>query len=97
MRFKDSIKYNIPGTVLILMAAEKVYNKHGKEVVITSLMDGKHMKNSKHYIGEAVDLRTYFFSKNTVLAVAADLQKELGSNYDVLVEEDHIHIEYDPE
>lgn len=96
MRFKAGVFYTIPGIVKILMASEKVYNKHKTEVVITSLMDGTHKKNSKHYSGEAADLRIWAFDPIQVKLVAEDLKKELGKDYDVVIEGDHIHIEYDP-
>jgi len=54
------------------------------------------MEGSKHYEGMAVDLRTFFFTREEVENVATDLHAELGEDYDVVVEPTHIHVEYDP-
>lgn len=77
------------------IAAEKVYQKFGAELVITAGVDGKHMEGSLHYKGLALDLRT-FNLKGYETQVAEELRKELGDDYDVVLEGDHIHCEYDP-
>ena len=62
------------------------------EAVITSGRDGKHKVDSFHYTGKAFDLRT-----NHVLQALTDaIKDELGPHYDVLLETDHIHVEWDP-
>ena len=67
-------------------------------VWITSGNDGKHMRGSKHYFNEAFDLRT----RNLVGGHAAartwvaKMQYELGSDYDIVLEKNHIHAEFDP-
>lgn len=96
MKFKHDVTYSIPGVVKIMLVAEDVYDDFGQEAVVTSLMDGKHKHNSKHYTGEAVDLRTFYFSTEEKEEVANILSDELGSDYDVVLESDHIHCEYDP-
>jgi hypothetical protein len=62
-------------------------------VTITSGNDGKHMKGSKHYTNEAIDIRSkdMFYPVGTTLRI----RKKLGRHYDVILERDHIHIEYD--
>lgn len=64
------------------------------EPTITSGKDGKHMRGSKHYTGDAIDLRCYDMKKVEETTKAID--KALGAGYDVVFEKDHIHIEYDP-
>ena len=68
----------------------------GKEAVTTSILDGKHSKGSKHYDGNAFDLRIYIYTKEQVNDYVELLKNELGPDYDVVLEDDHIHIEYDP-
>lgn len=81
--------------------ADSVYQENGAEAVITSGADGKHSRTSKHYpennasgLVEALDFRTW-----NVLhpgRVALRIREKLGPDYDVVLESDHIHIEYDP-
>ena len=58
--------------------------------------DGVHKKNSKHYNNEAIDIRTRDMSLNNKVLTQQWIKKWLGFNYDVVLETDHIHIEYDP-
>ena len=64
------------------------------EVTVTSGKDGVHSKNSKHYSGGAIDIR----SKDMKLPeyTTLRLKRKLGKDYDIVYEKDHIHIEYDP-
>jgi hypothetical protein len=78
------------------VVAEKVYKRYGQECVITSANDGKHGNKTLHHQGKALDLRTWTVSGREH-ALAAELRNELGPDYDVVVESDHIHVEHDPE
>jgi hypothetical protein len=76
--------------------AEPIMETWG-EFVVTSVNDGKHRQGSLHYEGLAFDIRTW------ALKTAADkehalreLKRALGPDYDVILEADHIHIEFDP-
>ena len=75
--------------------AEIVYKKYGAECVVTSANDGKHGDKTLHHKGLAVDWRTWNLN-GRVMEVAAEIRAELGPDYDVVVESDHIHCEYDP-
>ena len=77
------------------LVAEQVYKKFGAECVITAGTDGKHMEGSLHYKGRALDLRTFNVAGKE-LQVKVALQQALGKDYDVVIEKDHIHCEYDP-
>lgn len=68
----------------------------GREAVCTSILDGKHSKDSKHYSGNAFDLRIYIYTKEQVNDFVELLKNELRPDYDVVLEDDHIHVEYDP-
>jgi len=79
----------------------EIFRKHsGKNGTITSGLDGKHMAGSKHYSGEAVDLRSYHLNDEQTKNILKDLKNSLGNDYDVVDEtktkSPHIHIEYDP-
>lgn len=67
----------------------------GKEIVITSLLDGVHSKGSLHYKGEAFDLRVWIYTEKQKKALIYQLKKKLGINFDILDEETHLHIEFD--
>ena len=82
--------------LIILVVAESLWKKYGEELVWTAGLDGKHMEGSKHYTGEAVDLRTRYFNVATQRVVTKELRKRLGSQYDVVMHKTHIHAEFDP-
>jgi hypothetical protein len=80
--------------LLAIMIAESIYRETEGTMVITSLTDGQHKAGSLHHTGEAVDLRLPL--PVTRLQVISRLKTALGAEYDVVLESDHIHIEYDP-
>lgn len=81
--------------VKAIFTAMLVWKKHGMEALtITSARDGAHKKNSLHYHGKAFDLRTRDVAD--AVAMREELQQRLGLDFDVILEPDHIHVEYDP-
>jgi hypothetical protein len=85
-----------PETVLAISISHSIYLKHSYELTVTSIMDGKHSKNSLHYNGYAFDLRTNNLKGNDATLITNELSEALGDDYDVVLEKDHIHVEYDP-
>jgi hypothetical protein len=81
-----------------LDVASYVYEKHGKELVITSGSEfsTRHSETSLHYSGNAVDLRTSYFRSGEVDIVKAEIKERLGRDFDVVIESTHIHLEYQP-
>ena len=85
-----------------IATADQVWHWAGvDECWVTSGNDGKHMKGSKHYAGEAADLRSKNIPKAIKRKVLADLSRLLGNDWDVILEyvdepNEHFHIEYDP-
>lgn len=98
LRIKHSVKMDgiKPQIALAASIAASVYDQFGCDCVITSITDGKHMKKSLHYQGEAMDLRTRNVPKDQHIPLVNTLKGALGSEYDVVYEKDHIHVEYDP-
>ena len=68
----------------------------GREAIITSALDGVHMRNSLHYKGPAIDLRTRDLKNGVPQKLIRILKEKLGRSYDIVLEPDHIHLEYDP-
>lgn len=68
----------------------------GFDPVITSGNDSKHMAGSKHYTHNALDIRTSNIPPASREGFKAALKQRLGTDYDLIDEGDHIHLEYDP-
>lgn len=81
--------------LLALIVAEQVYNTLDAELTLTSCTDGIHGYSSLHYVGYAIDLRTSNINDNKFY-VAREITKRLTCEYDVVLEKDHIHIEFQP-
>lgn len=64
-------------------------------MVITSARDGVHMKGSKHYSGNAFDVRIAGLMAQDVQEVLRVWRRDLKA-FDILLESDHIHVEFDP-
>jgi hypothetical protein len=72
----------------------KIANGINYTMTITSANDGIHKKGSKHYENNAIDIRTRDMINRTL--TQKQIAYTLGKDYDVILESDHIHIEYDP-
>lgn len=82
--------------VLGLSICDSVYSKHGVEMVITAGTDGKHSPGSLHYVGLAVDLRTSNVPADKLKTLEVALQDSLQAQFDVILESDHFHVEFQP-
>ena len=87
-----------PKMQIALDWAQEVYEESLTPLVVTSAIDGEHMENSLHYVGKAVDIRTYNLPRlQSVFRAHAKIKKGLEDlGFDVILEKTHIHIEYDP-
>ena len=96
MQLKPGVRiYGIrPEMVWALSACSEVYRKEGYELVVTSISEGKHQRASKHYTGCAADLRMHMLPNPGL--IVQFLRQALGEDFDVVLEKDHIHIEFDP-
>ncbi len=96
------IKHNVdvrgiqPEILLAIQEAREIYAEFRYFLTITSVRDGKHSKNSKHYEGLAVDLRTKHMNARDKKLIVTKLTKALGKQYDVVLEKTHLHVEFDP-
>ena len=102
LSYKQGVRFGpilSPIHCFINVAAE-VYSEFGYDTVVTSINDGKHSPNSLHWVGHAADLRT------AVAGITPDIAEEIVqvimerlpvAEFDVIVEHDHIHGEFQPE
>ena len=89
------IRAMAPAVVLAIQVAAGVYHEYGLEtMVVTSICEGHHKRGSAHYTGNAFDLRIWGMGKPE--QVTRDIGEDLGDEFDVILEKDHIHVEYDP-
>ena len=72
---------------------QEVLRQFHEELVITSTYEGTHGEGSLHYCNDAIDLKG---PKVYLGPTKEDLKVTLGKDYDVVLERDHIHVEYDP-
>lgn len=83
-----------PELALGLMVAERVYERYGLDLTVTAVTDSAHSPGSLHYVGYAADLALP--AEGEAQVVAADLQRALADEWDVVVEKDHLHLEFQP-
>ena len=67
------------------------------ESTVTYTTNGTHSPNSLHYSGNAIDLRVWGLTDAQLADWAQRIRDEIGDDYDVIDEGDHIHVEYDPD
>jgi hypothetical protein len=65
-------------------------------MLITSANDKTHSDGSLHYKSRACDYRIWGIIEGRRVQFAQACRDELGSEYDVVLKPDHLHIEYDP-
>lgn len=84
--------------IFALNVAQRVYDELGYELVITSGTEpeANHKPGSLHYSGAAVDLRTRHMAEADKKRAADLLRARLGAEFDVVLEQTHIHIEFQP-
>ncbi len=87
---------------IINVARETAPPLEGGTVWITSANDSEHMEESLHYENLAFDIRI----RNIVgiiefplaaRAWAEQMRIALGDDYEVILEDTHLHVEYDPD
>lgn len=75
-----------------------LYQRFGvSELLITHALDGKHGQGSLHPKGRACDYRTWEVSPMRLYDLVLEARRILGTDYDVVLEPTHLHVEYDPD
>ena len=67
-----------------------------EDVYIHSIRDGVHIAGSLHYDGYAFDFSHRHRKGVTAETNYDSLRQRLGPSYDLVIEDSHIHIEWDP-
>lgn len=96
MRLKSGVRIlgAKPEIVLAMQIAADVYARNNHRLTVTSVVEGTHSRGSIHYQGLAFDARLPELSSRA--DVVAALKESLGQDFDVALEADHIHIEFQP-
>jgi len=85
-----------PEVFFALGIAEGLWQREGSEVTVTGGVEGKHMTASLHYLGLAADIRKRDVEATILAELLKDLREQLGDDFDVVEEGDHLHIEFQP-
>jgi hypothetical protein len=98
MQLKTSVTFHgiTPEMLLGIIIVNSIFQKNNYELVITSITDSKHSLTSLHYVGNAIAIRISNIPPANIGFLINELKNSLGSNFDVVHEIDHIHIEYQP-
>lgn len=98
--FKQGVKfYGVKTETLAgIMIASFVYYRNGHALTVLKLVTenpGVERLRTAHDQGLAFDIRTQMIAKAKQPAMVMSLKDALGDDYDVVLEKDHIHIEFD--
>ena len=98
MIFKEGVKINgiKPECTIALAICDSIYIDYGQGMVVTSVTEGEHMSGSLHPVGFAFDLRTRDFMVDDLERIRQSLIEALTDEFDVVLEVDHFHIEFQP-
>tara|TARA_S200002703_G_scaffold160053_1_gene176366 strand:- start:8154 stop:8492 length:339 start_codon:yes stop_codon:yes gene_type:complete len=104
MRLKEGVRLTGLSVELLvgIIIVDDIFRQDGKELVLTSISDGKHSFKSLHYSGNAVDIRIWDLTKSEAYKITVKANLLLGDDFDIVLEltDDgelsHIHMEYQP-
>ena len=88
-----------PQALLTAPIVDGVLSRFDANAVITSGVEGVHKRASAHVTGRALDYRRWEIKIEDIQSAVAQIRAALGGDegeYDVILEETHIHVEWDP-
>ena len=94
-----SVHNTHPALWRAIATAADVWATWNADLILTSVNDGVHpggARPSFHPKGRAADLRIWNLPINARKQAVEELRHRLGPDFDVLLEADHCHIQYDP-
>ena len=98
LSFKEGVRITgvRPELVTAMYVCSTVYDEFGHNCVITSVCEGKHSRTSLHHSGAAFDLRTKPYLEERIKDIVREIRDALTEEFDVVLEKDHIHVEFQP-
>ena len=86
-RLKREIRRSLPIAAAVLAS-------FGEELTVTETYGGVHGEGSLHYSDDAYDMRR---PPENAMLIVSQFRANMGTAFDVVLEVDHIHVEYDPD
>ncbi len=86
-----------PEMVAAMNVVASIYQERNLDCVVTSAVDGQHGRNSCHFKGCGLDFRTRNVHPSARNGLTEAIKSALGNEFDVVLEKDHLHVEWDPE
>lgn len=83
-----------PELLLGLIVANDVFERAQYDMTVTCISDSKHSNSSLHYVGFAADISLPPIDNPGI--IIKRIKDHLGDDFDVVLENDHIHMEYQP-
>lgn len=97
LRLKDGVTLAENAAIFFLLSGvNEAFDDMESVTTITSGTDGVHSPTSLHPKGRAFDFRTKHLGQFEKEAVFETTKAILGKDYDVILESDHLHVEWDP-
>jgi len=84
--------------IAYIKTIQPLYLEYIKDATITSGSEPypHTARRSRHYSGDALDIRTRFFTEPQKKAILGKLRERLGDDFVVILEKTHFHIHYAP-
>ena len=98
MRLKKGVKiFGVkPEIVLAINIVNEIFERMDLMLTITSIRDGTHSRTSLHYAGYAFDIRCNDLKPSSLNLIIGMIRDSLTDEFDIVLEPDHIHIEFQP-
>ncbi len=91
--YPTGLKPEITCTISII---KDVADELELDVILSSAIDRTHSRGSLHYVGLAIDIYWERFTQFDGDEFRVNLKEQIGVHYDVVLEGDHVHVEYQP-
>ncbi len=98
IRIKAGVKIDAlqPQIVLAISVADSFLRGINRDCWLTSVNEGAHVRTSMHHLGMAVDFRRRHLTSIEAETFAGHLRSALGPQFDVILTDTHVHVEYQP-